>query len=245
MPEFDDYIVFVDESGDHGLESIDPNYPVFVLAFCLFNKDCYAKQVVPEILKFKFKHFGHDQVILHEHDIRKSRPPFHILQNREIREPFLKDLNAVIEKSDFSLIASAIRKDRLNRQYSHPENPYHIAMGFGLERIFLYLKSLGCSRGTTPILFEKRGNKEDKDLELEFHRICARNATGSRLPFDIILVDKKSNSAGLQLADLIVRPIGRKILKPGQSNRAYDIVEKKFRRDPKGEIHGWGLKMFP
>ena len=34
--EFSDYIVYVDESGDHSLESIDINYPVFVLAFCIF-----------------------------------------------------------------------------------------------------------------------------------------------------------------------------------------------------------------
>jgi hypothetical protein len=33
--KFSEYIVYVDESGDHGLETIDPNYPVFVLAFCI------------------------------------------------------------------------------------------------------------------------------------------------------------------------------------------------------------------
>jgi hypothetical protein len=30
---FSDYIVYVDESGDHGLQSMDATYPVFVLAF--------------------------------------------------------------------------------------------------------------------------------------------------------------------------------------------------------------------
>jgi hypothetical protein len=39
MPGFDDYIVFVDESGDHGMASIDPDYPMFVIAFCLFEKE--------------------------------------------------------------------------------------------------------------------------------------------------------------------------------------------------------------
>ena len=29
---YSDYIVYVDESGDHGLKTIDENYPVFVLA---------------------------------------------------------------------------------------------------------------------------------------------------------------------------------------------------------------------
>jgi hypothetical protein len=28
-----DYIIYVDESGDHGLSSINEQYPVFVLSF--------------------------------------------------------------------------------------------------------------------------------------------------------------------------------------------------------------------
>ena len=37
------FIVYVDESGDHSLESVDQNYPVFVLAFCVFYQDNYIK----------------------------------------------------------------------------------------------------------------------------------------------------------------------------------------------------------
>lgn len=33
--KFSDYIVYVDESGDHSLESINLRYPLFVLAFGL------------------------------------------------------------------------------------------------------------------------------------------------------------------------------------------------------------------
>ena len=73
IPEavYSDYIAYVDESGDHGLESVDPNYPVFVLSFCVFNKHYYTRAVVPAVGMFKFKHFGHDLVVLHETDIRK------------------------------------------------------------------------------------------------------------------------------------------------------------------------------
>ncbi len=62
MPEFSDYIVFVDESGDHTLPAVDPQYPMFVLAFCLASKDDYAGRIAPAVLRFKFRHFGHDQV---------------------------------------------------------------------------------------------------------------------------------------------------------------------------------------
>lgn len=167
------------------------------------------------------------------------------MQNINRREPFLHDLNVIVEQSKFLLIASAIKKDKLNRQYSNPDNPYHIAMGFGLERIFLYLRSIGCRTGTTFLLFESRGKKEDNDLELEFRRVCDRNATGHQLPFEIILADKKCNSAGLQLADLIARPIGRRLLKPEQQNRAFEIIKTKFRQDTSGRVESWGLKIFP
>ncbi|SHI77616.1 Protein of unknown function [Desulfatibacillum alkenivorans DSM 16219] len=246
MECFDDYIVYVDESGDHGLESIDKNYPVFVLAFCIFKKNSYAECIAPNIVKFKFKYFGHDQVVLHERDIRKSKDCFRILQNSQIRQSFMADLNTLVETCEFVLIASAIDKKRLLDRYSFPNNPYDIALTFGLERVFLFLQSnVKSETGKTHLVFESRGRKEDKDLELEFRRVCSRNATGKALPFEIILADKKTNSAGLQLADLIARPIGRHILKPKQENRAYDVIKKKFNCNQRGDFLGWGLKVFP
>ncbi|CAC9451571.1 hypothetical protein BSPLISOX_2138 [uncultured Gammaproteobacteria bacterium] len=43
--DFSDYIVYVDESGDHGLVNIDTQYSIFVLAFCIFKKSDYLKTV--------------------------------------------------------------------------------------------------------------------------------------------------------------------------------------------------------
>lgn len=57
--QFSDYIVYVDESGDHGLRHINPEYPVFVLAFCLLHKQTYVEQVAPKIQELKFRYFGH------------------------------------------------------------------------------------------------------------------------------------------------------------------------------------------
>ncbi|RXZ32336.1 DUF3800 domain-containing protein [Oxalobacteraceae bacterium CAVE-383] len=73
---FSKYIIYVDESGDHSLQSIDEKYPLFVLAFCVFHKRHYSEQIVSALEKFKFNHFGHDQVILHETEIRKEKGAF-------------------------------------------------------------------------------------------------------------------------------------------------------------------------
>ncbi len=48
---FSDYVVYVDESGDHSLASIDPDYPVFVLALCIFHKRHYSEKIIPAVEK--------------------------------------------------------------------------------------------------------------------------------------------------------------------------------------------------
>ena len=99
---FSDYIVYVDESGDHGLKSIDPQYPVFVLAFCVFAKAEYTNRLVPALQHFKFRHFGHDQVILHETDIRKDRGEFTMLKSRERKTRFPEELTKIVAQTDFT-----------------------------------------------------------------------------------------------------------------------------------------------
>lgn len=57
---FSDFIVYVDESGDHGIRTMDPDYPIFVLAFCVFKKEEVASLLAPSMLRFKYAHFRHD-----------------------------------------------------------------------------------------------------------------------------------------------------------------------------------------
>ncbi len=139
-----------------------------------------------------------------------------------------------------------IRKPDLGKQYHAPENPYSIALEFGLERLYKHLEGLGQTERLTHVVVERRGKREDEELELQFRRICdGANFHNTHLPFEIVMAPKASNAPGMQLADLVARPIGIKTLRPQQSNRAYDILETKFRRSPNGEIRGWGLKTFP
>ncbi len=78
---FSDFVVYVDESGDHNLNKINPDYLIFVLAFCIFHKNHYTEKIIPALAKFKFKYFGHDAIVLHEHDIRKQNGAFTFLAN--------------------------------------------------------------------------------------------------------------------------------------------------------------------
>jgi len=246
LPSYSDYIIYVDESGDHSLTSIDPQYPVFVLAVCIFSKKDYARQISPAVQEFKFEFFGHDMVVLHEMDIRKAKGPFRLLLNAEVRSRFMTVLSGVIESAPFTVISTVIRKERLRERYAIPDNPYHLALTFCLERAHRYLSSLGQGERTTHVVFECRGKKEDAQLELEFRRVCdGANYGHEQFPFKIVMADKKVNSVGLQLADMVARPIGLRILRPDQSNRAYDILAAKIYRSATGVIGGYGLKCFP
>lgn len=240
-----DFIIYVDESGDHSLESIDPDYPVFVLSFCIFRKGDYVQRVTPAIRQLKFETFGHDMVVLHESEIRRKKGAFSRL-SKEPREAFMNTLTDIIGAADFQLVAVVIDKRKLKDRYSQPAHPYHLALEFGLERIYRLLKDAGQDDALTYLVCEARGPKEDAELELEFRRIRdGANYFRKPLPFDLIMADKKTNSEGLQLADLTARPIGLTVLRPEQDNRAASVLEGKFYRDKAGNKVGMGLKVFP
>lgn len=249
--EFSDYIVYVDESGDHNLQYLDANYPVFVLAFCIFNKSHYTHVITPKLQSLKFQYFGYDLVVLHENEIRKEKPPFNFFKSRQQKYEFLNQLTMIIDESNFILVACVIEKKRLNHQYKTPGNPYNLALGFGLERVYRFLQEKNQENKKTHIVVERRGEKEDDELELEFRRICdGANWFNKSLPFSIKFASKTTNSTGLQLADLVARPVGLHILRPDQDNRAFKILKSKFyckggRISVGTGYEGWGLKRFP
>jgi len=119
--KYSDYIIYVDESGDHGLTNIDSGYPIFCLAFCIIKKEDYISGICPSIQKLKFKYWGHDFVNLHASDIRKQKGDFAFLRKNEAtRIQFFNDLSDVVENSPMNIIASVIKKEDLKKKYTNP-----------------------------------------------------------------------------------------------------------------------------
>lgn len=227
LPMYSDFIVFVDESGDHGLVSIDPNYPLFVLAFCLMKKEDYRLRLVPRLLELKMDHFGHDGVILHEKDIRKGEGDFSLLNSLDRKETFMKKLSHIISEIPFFISYHVIDKRALT-QSETPGHPYHLALEQCLLEIHRFLQKEKADQHPTMLLFEQRGKKEDGELKEEFKRIRREWIKERKgCPFEMVLVDKKANHLGLQLADLVVRPLGLSFLRPDQNNRTFEILGKK------------------
>jgi hypothetical protein len=241
LPDFNKYLVFADEAGDHLLLPNYPDFPLFVLAFCIVERQHYAEFIAPQLLKIKLKYFQDSHIILHERDIRKAEGAFSFLTKEPIRREFMNDLTDFMTQAQFTVIASVIRKDRLQNVYSEPGNPYDIGTAFCIERLLYFLNRRNQTLPTT-VAFEARGKKEDDDLELSFLRFTQTQKYAGR--FNIKILPKISNCCGLQLADLIARPIGRHVLNPAQANRAFDIIKTKM-DSFNGKVDGCGLKIFP
>ena len=134
-----------------------------------------------------------------------------------------------------TIFAAVIDKEGLRTRYADTRNPYRIALHFCMERLHTMLSGEGQDGRTVHVIFESRGRKEDRELELEFRRIAA-NDSGSGpgrkdfglFDFQPVFVPKAANSVGLQLADLTARPIALSRLRPERPDRAFKVVRPKI-----------------
>ncbi|HYM60912.1 MAG TPA: DUF3800 domain-containing protein [Thermoanaerobaculia bacterium] len=237
-------LAFLDEAGDHSLDRVDQDFPVFVLVFLLCQEQAYSDVIVPSFTRFKLRHFGHDGVILHSRDIRKAIGDFAFLQVPDKRAPFYSELNQLMIESPIQLIAIAIRKQSHKERYGKAcRNPYELALEFGMERLKAYLEELGQKQIT--LLAEARGRNEDDALRLAFLQLLKLGSyyhEFQSIEFNLKFVPKRSNVLGHQLADLCAYPIGRRVIDPKKSHQSFEIVRRKFLDRP-----GWrhGFKIFP
>ena len=237
------YIAYFDECGDHGLVTINPLFPVFVLCAAVFKIEDYRTKDAPALSDIKFRLWYHDAVVFHSREIRKKVGDFAALAKPGNSEIFMGEISDFFEGSTVTLIAAAIHKQKHKAQYVWPEDPYALSLQFCLERLYGHVKHAG--NRLTYCIFERRGPPEDKTLATRFGEVCAgTNQWGCELPFRAVFADKKQNLQGLQIADLAAYPIAKHVLDPDTPRKDWEVVEKKLRSGPKGYI-GWGLKVFP
>ena len=239
-------IAFFDECGDHSLEKIDPDFPIFVLALVVTERATYRDSILPAFNSFKLKYFNHEGINLHSRDIRRSYGPFALLRNPTIRPQFMDELTELVNGAPFTLFISAIHKQHhFDRYAKYATNPYDLALEFTMERLLHFLDGMG--ETTLPIVAEARGKKEDNMLERVFYKIMSQGTDYhpaeqfKRLNSWLTFQPKTNNIAGTQLADLCAYPCARRILNPAQPNRPYDVVRPKLYS--RGGVSGW--KVFP
>ena len=245
------YIMFMDESGDHSLSSIDENFPIFCLVGCIFESAYYHHIARPRVDAFKKRLCGSTQVILHSRDIRKWNGSFSFLHDPKKRGSFCQASNALVGQLDFTILAVVIQKRALLTQYGGAaDHPYHLSLEFIVERYSLMMRRRGKKR-TGYILAESRGRVEDRLLDEEYERL---HEYGSAYQANLTNITglwmrkKAENIVGLQIADLSAYPVAAKVLRPDKEQKAFDVLEGKLDAAPpsKGDtILGYGLKISP
>lgn len=247
-------VLFLDESGDHNLnpKKINPSYPVFVLGGVIVDR-AYVRDVIdPELRRFKLDHFGRDDVILHTGEMGRGRGDYGFLADPVLRAGFYTDLNAMLQRLEFMVVACVIRKDAYVARYgANAADPYMYGLGVLVER---FCMELGDELDAGFICAEKRNPGLDRDLiEAWETLITSGTGTGYANPRTIDerivgldLKDKIPNLAGLQLADLMVTPIGRHVTgkAPTANEVQWTVVESKLRRVG-GTYTGRGLVVRP
>lgn len=244
------YHFFLDETGDHGLSFIDSNFPILLLAGCLFEKPEYDR-VVSEINAFKREFFGTESVILHSREIRKCEGVFQVLFDLEVKKRFYEKLNKILSTAQFTIISVAIDKQKHIEKYGKiADDPYSICLSYILERL-IFCTDKGGDSSTVSITIEKRGKKEDSQLLSHYNSILDRgtfHVNPFRFKFRIenfSMVEKRENDAGLQIADLCAYPIARHVLNSAEPYIPYTIIKDKLYCSEKGKVEGYGLKVFP
>ena len=238
-------IVFLDEAGNLNLDIHDEDFPLFAVSMFVCKTTDYTRSIVPAVLEFKIRHFGHEAVILHSRDIRKAQKDFGFLTDRGRRNAFLQELTTLMRDLNYRWITTVIRKQRHRELYGvAAQNPYDLALTLCLERLLPLLEEE--EQSEVCVVAEARGKREDKELELCFLRTVSNGTyyvSADRfraVKFTLKFAEKAMNVIGTQMADLIVYPIARHVLDPNKPNLPYEAVAPKMYR---GRV--WGLKVFP
>lgn len=241
-------VLFLDESGDHDLIRIDPEYPIFVLAGCIMDSQYEAKVLTSALNRFKESFFGNNEIVLHLAEYTRDGEGYEKLRDKDLRGEFYAGLNKIIKDTEFCLVACIIDKNEHIKHYKNAIDPYLLSLEVIVERFIMFLKE---KKEKGVIIAESRGPQLDNQLNLAFLDL---KISGTRFlrPIDIMenitdfrIRKKGENISGLQLVDSIITPIGRRYLNKRNFYITYDVIKSKFRKHSCGKYRGYGLITLP
>ena len=255
--------LYIDESGDHVFKHLnEEGHRYLCLLGCWFRGRDY-RLFHQELEAFKQRHIPHnpdEPIILHREDIINRRRAFWCLREQDKAKAFDHDLLALIKRAEFKIVAVVIDKEKLKLQYPTPAHPYHLGLGFMLQRYCGFLNHINrCG----DVLAESRGGHEDRLLKDSYARVYERGAWVKRAAFfqqvltskELKIKPKSANIAGLQLADLLANPLRKTILIEEHkvqgplspfAERILEAVEDKFNQHLyNGQVKGYGKVLFP
>jgi len=248
--------IFVDECGASSLTSQD-EFRAFVMAAVIVPDTDYPK-LDEQWKRWKADNLGSPNKFIHEPNVRRGTGPFYFNKDTAKRAVVIQSLHELITKLDFTAVVCVVNRpeyvaqvgtDRLDE--SLPINPYLMVLDFFMERVVMILQRRFNS-ARAHVVAEARGPLEDALLQYEYVRLQLDGTSyisaswfRQQLAPAIEFKTKKENCSGLQLADLLARPCGEKILDPSTTLVRWPEFREKLCPGQETAHSILGLKVIP
>jgi hypothetical protein len=250
------FLIFLDECGVHTLDPDNDPFPVFCLSAVLIDAEKYL--AVDRAWKtWKATWLGSWQHRVHEPDARRRSHFFHH-DDPATEQALIDSLAGQLAALDFTCVSAVIDKRSLKELYPDgkvddflPSSTYLMCVDFVFERVVHFLYHEG-EDALGDVTAESRGLREDAEVQSEFLRLhlegtqfLAEQFFRNQLRPHIEFERKEANLSGLQIADLVARPIAEKALNRETTPDRWQAIAPKLYDGGAGRRGSYGLKVFP
>jgi hypothetical protein len=248
--------VYIDECGTHSLSKREP-FEAFVLAGVIVPD--YQYPALNELWrKWKQRNLGSPTKVVHEPNLRKGNGSFWFEGDRVKRSQVRSSLKQLLNELPFSAIVCVVNRPEYVQEIgiealdaSLPRHPYLMAIQFLMERlVFVLDRQFNGARAR--IIAEGRGPLEDALFQNEYTRLLIAGTSyvsaawfRQQLVPGVEFRTKVDNIAGLELADLLARPCGEKVMAPEETPERWPEFRDKLCQGQETMHSILGLKIVP
>ena len=122
-------VMFLDESGDHNLTVIDPQYPLFALGGVIMDLEYAENTATERIREFKLEYFATENINLHTSDMARNRNGFEALKDRIFRARFYEGLSTLMNELEFEVVACVIKTGPFEKVWDGSGGSVHVELG--------------------------------------------------------------------------------------------------------------------
>lgn len=266
----EDYIIFIDESGDDTFyedsqiyddESISPCLTILAL---IIKKEDYA-HLIKKVKSIKRSLFNDETVVFVSRNIRNKVGAFSSFQDNEVYNIFKDLIIDAIDSSNTLIVSCSINKNRLLQRKESVEKHggqytidplYETCCKFMFERVCHFLQK---EKATAHFCFEKIGKTESRKMESFIKNLkCEGTVTTTKNStfgyegkhYEAVISysfpSKSLNITGTQIADYCAHPFSKRCRyryrEKEKENNLFTILRKYIYQ---GDRHEYGLKEWP
>jgi hypothetical protein len=248
--------IYIDECGAHSLTAKE-DFKAFCLA-AVIVKDTDVEVFEAKWKRWKSLNLRSESRVVHEPEVRKRTGNFYFRKDRKRQEETIAALAEIMDELEYVAIVCVLCREKYVEKYgesamdeSLPHHVYLMTLHFMAERLALALQTQFAG-AKARLIFEARGPKEDAEMQYEFARLFLDGTSylspgyfrRQFLP-GLRFKSKNDNVPGLEIADLIARPCGEKVLDPASNPERWEQARAKLCQGTETKHSILGLKITP